>query len=750
MMNSASQQPEQALVTNPLMKFPTGYAPPNFILEEDEGVSMTSFRDFFVDHWRMITAITLGVTLLGAGYALVAKPVYQATMMIHVEEENPSASKSLLGDMASLFDVKTATSSEIELISSRLVVARAVDNLHLNTSATPKYFPVIGAWLASRNDQLATPGILGYGGYAWGAEKIEVGQFTVPEALQGRDFVLTAESDGRFRLEQKEQRIALKGRAGTPLNVATDQGNLALRVDRLEAKPGAQFIVKSTPRLETIEKIQSSLAIAEKGKQSGIIGVTLEGHDPQMTSAILGQIGQEYLRQNASRKLEEAEKSLAFLDRQLPELKQQLEQSEAQYNQFRRSNGTIDLGEESKLSLQQSVAAQTKLVELRQKREELLSRFTQDHPAVIAVKMQIRDINNELGQIGQRIKQLPMLEQDVLRLNRDVKVNTELYAGLLNTAQQLRLIKAGKVSNVRLVDMPMAPDKPVRPKPLIILLGALLGGLLLGLVSAILKKTLNSGIDDPHEIGKMLGHRVVHVPIPHSKKQEELHKLLGGGSRTIPVLAKVAPDDAAIESLRSFRSALQISMAQAKNNIVVITGPTPGMGKSFVSVNLAALMAATGKRVLLIDADFRHGHLHQYFDIRRQNGLSDAISGTAAAPQAIHRSVLENVDFMPTGELPPNPAEFLLNPNFSTLLNTLSASYDLVLIDTPPVLAVADTLIIGTHAGTIFLLTRAGESTASEINESIKRLNQAGIAPKGVLFNGLKLRPGRYGYGYQV
>lgn len=749
-MNSATPHPEQALLPNPLLRPQTGYAPPNFILEEDEGISMASFRDFFVDHRGLIAKVALSVTVLGAAYALIAKPVYQASMLIHVEEENPNASKSILGDMASLFNVKAETASEIELISSRLVVARAVDNLHLNVVATPKYFPLIGTWLASRNRELSKPGIFGYGGYAWGGEKIEVTQFTVPEALQGRDFVLTAESDGRFRLEQKDQGIALKGRLGSTITATTDQGDLILRVDRLEGKPGTQFILKNNPRLDTIEKIQHSLAIAEKGKQSGIIGVTLEGHDAHQTSAILGQIGQEYLRQNASRKLEEAEKSLAFLDRQLPELKQQLEQSEAQYNQFRRSNGTIDLGEESKLSLQQSVAAQTKLVELRQKREELLSKFTQDHPAVIAVKMQIRDINNELGQIGQRIKQLPMLEQDVLRLNRDVKVNTELYAGLLNTAQQLRLIKAGKVSNVRLVDMPMTPDKPVRPKPLIIVLGALLAGLLLGMLSAIIRKTLNAGIEDPHEIGKMLGHRVVHVPIPHSKKQAELHKLLGGESRTIPVLAKVAPDDAAIESLRSFRSALQIAMAQAKNNIVLITGPTPGMGKSFVSVNLAALMAATGKRVLLIDADFRHGHLHQYFDIRRQNGLSDAIASTSAASQAIHRNVLDNVDFVPTGELPPNPAEFLLNPNFATVLNTFSAAYDLVLIDTPPVLSVADTLVIGAHAGTIFLLTRAGESTASEINESIKRLNQAGIAPKGVLFNGLKLRPGRYGYGYQV
>jgi tyrosine-protein kinase Etk/Wzc len=749
-MNSASSHSEPALLPNPLMPPQLGYAPPHFILEDEEGISLASFRDFFIDHRWLIAKVALSVTLLGAVYALTASPVYEANMLIHVEEENPSASKSILGDMASLFDVKTATPSEMELISSRLVIARAVDNLHLNVTATPKYFLLIGPLLASRNRQLSNPGILGYGGYAWGAEKIEVSKFTAPEALQGRDFVLTAENDGRFRLSQNEQHIDLKGRLGTTLKAHTDGGDLALQVDRLEAKPGAQFIVRSNPQLATIEKIQHSLTIAEKGKQSGIIGVSLEGRDPHQVSAILGQIGQEYLRQNATRKLEEAEKSLAFLDRQLPELKQQLEQSEAQYNQFRRSNGTIDLGEESKLSLQQSVAAQAKLVELRQKREELLSRFTQDHPAVIAVKMQIRDINNELSQIGQRIKQLPMLEQDVLRLNRDVKVNTDLYAGLLNTAQQLRLIKAGKVSNVRLVDMPMTPNKPVRPKPFIVLLGALLGGLLLGLLSAIVKKTLNAGIEDPHEIGKMLGHRVVHVPIPHSKKQEELHKLLGSQSRTIPVLAKVAPDDAAIESLRSFRSALQISMAQAKNNIVLITGPTPGMGKSFVSVNLAALMAATGKRVLLIDADFRHGHLHQYFDIRRQNGLSDAIAGTATASQSIHRSVLDNVDFIPTGELPPNPAEFLLNPNFAILLQSLSAAYDLVLIDTPPVLSVADTLIIGALAGTIFLLTRAGESTAAEINESIKRLNQAGIAPKGVLFNGLKLRPGRYGYGYQI
>ena len=110
--------------------------------------------------------------------------------------------------------------------------------------------------------------------------------------------------------------------------------------------------------------------------------------------------------------------------------------------------------------------------------------------------------------------------------------------------------------------------------------------------------------------------------------------------------------------------------------------------------------------------------------------------------QVIHRGVMENLDFIPTGALPPNRSEFLLHLNFGELLETVSANYDLVLLDPPPILAVADALIIGAHAGAVFILTRAGVTTEGEINESIKRLNHAGISPQGVLFNDMALRLG--------
>lgn len=721
---------------------------PANLRQDDEEVGLATYFDILWENRWLIASIAFVVTLIGACYAFLAKPVYESNMLIHVEEEGQKESKNIVGDLSSMFDVKTSALSEMELVRSRLVVSRAIDNLRLYIHAEPKRFPLIGSWLAAHNQQLSTPGLLGYGGYTWGPEKIDVAVFNVPDTLLNREFVLTAENDGQFLVTQKEQGIEFRGKAGTPVSVDTPRGTIELRVDQVSAKPGAQFLLNRSSRLATIEGIQKALTVNEEGgKQSGIIGVSLQGSDPKMTNAVLSEIGKEYVKQNAARKTEEAEKSLAYLNKQLPELKQQLEQAEAKYNAFRNANGTVDLSEESKLTLQQQSNAKIKKMDLQQKRLELLTRFTSDHPLVQGIDSQLKEINAEINGMQEHIKTLPMLEQNLVRLTRDVKVNTDLYTALLNTAQQLRLITVGKVSNVRLIDPPMLPEKPIKPNRPMILALAVLGGLFLGVLATFLKKAMYGGIDTPEQVEKMVG-VPVYATIPHSKKQKELYQQVAAKQQKVPLLAKVSSTDAAIESLRSFRAALQFSLPQFRNNIVLITGATPGMGKSFVSANLAAIMAATGKKVLLVDADLRNGLLHLYFGFGRQDGLSDAIAGARAPEQVIHRGVIENMDFISTGTLPPNPSELLLRPSFGAMLEQLSAGYDLVLIDAPPILAVADTLIIGSHAGAIYITTRASVTTPGEINESMKRLAQAGLAAKGILFNDLKARPGRYGYGY--
>lgn len=716
------------------------------VMHDDE-VDLNAYLDTLFDNRWLIAGIAILITLIGAAYAFVAKPIYQANMLVQVEESSPNQANNFVNEIGSTYAVKTAAIAEMELLGSRMVVSSAVDNLRLYINVKPKYFPLVGASLAGFNKQLSDPGIFGRGGYVWGAEKMDVSIFNVPESLENIDFIVTAEGNGKFRLDQKEQNIVLQGSVGTTIEAGTGKDHIVLRVDNLAAEPGAQFFLRRESRLNTIESVQKALMVAEPVKQSGVIAIRLQGQNPQLTTATLKEIGREYLQQNAARRTEEAEKSLAFLNKQLPDIKQQLEQSESRYNKFRNSYNTFDLGEEARVSLQQSAAAKVKRSELQQKRTELLVGFTQQHPVVIGVDAQLREINAEIRAIDGHLKSFPDLQQEELRLTRDIKVNSDLYSQLLTTAQKLSLIAVGKVSNVRLIDNPMVPEKPVKPnRPLVVALAALTG-LFLGVISALAKKSLKREIDDPNVIEKMLG-VPVYATIPHSKKLRELHKKVDAKSQRIPLLAHVSSTDGAIESLRTFRTALQFSMSHSTNNIVLMTGATPGLGKSVVSANLGAIIATSGKKVLLLDADLRSGYLHKYFSMGRQDGLSEVISGEMRLEQAIHRGVMENMDFIPTGRLPLNPSELLLRPNFGVLLQSLSASYDIVLIDTTPILAVSDALIIGSHAGSIYIMTRAGVTTMGEIKESLKRLHQAGLAAKGVLFNDLKSRSGQYDYGY--
>jgi tyrosine-protein kinase Etk/Wzc len=713
--------------------------------QDDDTIDLASILDLVIDNRWLIAAVALVITLLGASYAFIATPIYQADLLIQVED-TPDSSHNILGDLAGAFEIKSAATAEIEIIKSRMVVTRAIDNINLDLVVKPSYFPVVGHWVARRNGGLSQPGFFGAGGFVWGSEAADIGVFDIPIELEGEEFVLTAQPGGRYTLKQDDVNFSVSGQVGQTLRAATAQGPVEVRIDRLYAKPGAQFTVVRQKKLDTVEDLQNSLTISEKGKQSGIIGVALEGPDPAKTANIINEIGKEYVRQNVERKAAEAEKSLEFLDKQLPKMKASLEDAEAKYTALRNNKGTIDLGEEAKSILQQSVLSETTLLGLKQRRDELLTRYQEANPLVQAVDQQIRTLQGEIASVNQRIRVMPSVEQDVLRLTRDVKVNTELYTSLLNSAQQLRLLKASKVGNARVLDQAVSPLHPIRPKRALIIFMSAVIGLMVGSLCAFARKSLFGGIEDPHEIEQMLG-LSVSAAIPFSEKQEILYADVKAKAKKVSVLAQQDPRDGAIESLRSFRTSLQFSMLGAKNNIILISGATPGVGKSFVSVNLAAVLASTGKKILLIDADLRKGYLHQYFGLERQNGLSELIAGQTALELAIQRSVVSNVDFIKTGVLPPQPAELLTHQNFAQLLATVSEQYDIVLMDTGPVLAVSDPLVIAPLVGCVFSIVRGGVTTMGEIEESVSRFNKAGSAVTGVIFNGLKQHIGRYGYG---
>jgi tyrosine-protein kinase Etk/Wzc len=714
--------------------------------QDDDSLDLAPYLDLVLDNRWLIAVFTFAVTLVGCAYAFIATPIYESNILVQVEDSGTS-SQAIFGDLATAFDLKSVATAEMEILRSRLVVTRAVQNAHLDLIVRPMYFPVFGRWISRRNNGLSDPGIFGLGGFAWGKEAAQISKFELPDSLEGERFTLEVTGADTYRLRQQQLGVEIAGRVGETAKSDTQQGTVSLRVDKLFAKPGAEFVIKRSPQLDTVEELQKALNIVEKGKQSGIIGVSLEGTDPDETAQILNEIGKEYIRQNVDRKSAEAEKSLAFLEKQLPEMKATLEKAEEKYNALRNRRGTINLDEEAKAILQQSVFSQAKMLELKQKRDELLTRYEAINPLVQAVEQQIQTLQAALNAVEARIKEMPNIEQDVLRLTRDVKVNTELYTSLLNSAQQLRLVKASKVGNARLLDNAVVPLHPIRPKRVLVVGLSAIIGLFIGLGAALIRRSLFGGIEDPSDVEQRLG-LTVSAAVPHSDKQAKLYEDMGAGRNAgQSLLAVVDPNDLAIESLRSFRTSLQFLMLGAKNNIVMISGATPSVGKSFISANFASVLALTGKKVLLVDSDLRKGYLQKYFGLPRENGLSEFIAGQLSLGEVTHRGVVENVDFIATGTLPPRPAELMAHSRFSAFLDEASRKYDIVLIDTPPVLAVADALIIATQVGTIFSVARGGVSTIGEIEETRKRFEKSGAALSGVVFNGLRARGGSYGYG---
>lgn len=721
-----------------------GKAPALDRTEESDEYGVVRLIDIMIEQRRMIVLVTIACVLAGVLYAFLAAPVYQADIMLQVEDSPEiSSSRSPIADVSALFDVKSTAPAEAQILGSRLVVSRAVNAVHAYIITAPKRVPIIGRVIAQEASGLSNPGLFGHGGYTWGTEESKVSSFDVPTRSEDKTFTLTVQPGERYKLTGPGIETGVEGRIGQKEMFHAQNGDISLTVDSLAGKPGAEFSLTRRSRTETIQDIQSSLNIQEKIKQSGVVIATLQGKDKIYLRDLMAQIGKEYVKQNVDRKAEEAAQSLKFLDTQLPLLKQQLQASEQRLTRFRDENGTFDLDMEARVMLSQSAETKARLIQFIQKKQDLSSRFSADSKDVLAVDKQIGTLQRQANEFEDKIRRLPELQQELERVMLDVKVNTDLYTSLLTNSQQLMLVKAGKVGNVRLVDTPDLPEKSVKPKKSLVLAATLLFGLIAATVAAYTRSVLFGGFNSPSQIEKSVGLSVF-ATVPFSKIQASFSQR--GARRPSKLLAREAPHDPSIESLRGLRTALQFALNHAKNSVVLVTGPTPGVGKSFVSANLAALLATAGKRVLLIDCDIRDGHLHLCFGAQADAGFTEVITGEASLESVIRR-VGPELDFIPRGSLPHNPSELLARKHVQDLIKDLSLKYDMVLMDSAPILTATDATVLASSTGTVFIVAQAGVTKAGEMTECVKRLSQNGVIPAGVIFNGANPNLGRYGFG---
>ena len=704
-------------------------------VDEDE-IDLGDLIGVLIENRWMIIVITLVALLMGLYQAYTAVPIYQADGLLQVEEK-----KSGLGDLdmtALLGGGDAPISAEIEILRSRSVLGSVVDNLNLDIYAEPVHSSAVGAALARRAPANERPAI-------------QVDRLDLPDFLVGSYFELVSLGSKQYELFDEEGNSLFRGTVGETATFGRPGEDISLFVSAMQAEKEQAFTLSRLTRIDSIESLQDSMSVSERGDWSGILAVSVDGPDPDSVRRQVNEIANVYVRQNVERKSAEAQKTLNFLDEQLPAVRQDVETAELALNIYRLEKGSIDLSLETQSILQTIVRVESQLNELQQQREQTTLAFTPSHPMVIGLDRQIERLTAELAGLNEQVRDLPTTQQEVLRLVRDVEVNTVLYTSLLNTAQELRVVKAGTVGNVRVIDYAVQPSGPISPrKARILLLSLLLGGFV-GVAAAFAKKALKAGVDDPDLIEKQIN-IPVYATVPHSKEQDRIFRELKSKKKKRAILAVHSPHDPAIESLRNLRTALHFGMLDVNSNCIMITGPSPEVGKSFISVNLAAVLASNDKKVLLIDADMRRGHLHEYLGVKRENGLSDFISGDIPIGKVLHQTTIRNLTLIPTGTLPPNPSELLLHQRFTNCMSVLTPRYDHIIIDSPPVLAVTDANIIGQMAGGTLLVLKAGEHPMREIEQAAKRLKQAGVNVRGLLFNDVNVQSQRYGagkYSYQ-
>lgn len=717
--------------------------------EVDDEIDLRQLVGIIREGKWLVLAVWAFVLLAAGLYLLIAPPVYRAQAVLQVKEPTPSVG-SVSDAIQSLLEGTSKADTEIQILQSRTLATQVVDATKLYIDARPHYFPLVGRAIARfYEDEQPAPAWLGMTKYAWGGERIAVEQFDVPRVMEGERYKIVAGDAGSYTVFDPDGNLIATAPVGRAAQFSKGGDWLKLFVGELVARPGTEFVVIRNSRQETVDDLLKNISIAELGKDTGVIGVDLEGKNAEQIRAIVDSYANFYVRNNAELKSAQAAQMLVFIQKQLPDLRMRAEQAEDQINRYQRAHGSINVPMQTKASLEKLAELEKQIAEVQLKKVDLKQLFTPRHPNVVAIDEQLKDLEAKRDRMEAELKKMPNDEWQTVRLLRDVKVSTELYTSMLNKSQELGIAKAGALGDARVVDHPIVPEKPVKPKIPLVLAIAFVLGAMLGVMALFARRALNPAVRDPSEL-EQIG-LSVYATIPHARAQE---KLLDGRGLKSPdsnrLLAFHDEQDMAVESLRSLRSSLHFALMESKDHVIAISGHAPGVGKTFVCTNLAALIGATGKRVLLIDGDMRKGTAHQYFGTDRAPGLSDVISGQVKLNEAVrHVREYPSLNFLSGGSIPPNPSELLMSERFSSFMSEAAKAYELVLIDTPPILAVTDAAVIARLCDALFLVVRAGLHPLREIELAVHRLQQNSIRVNGVVLNDIAVGRSAYGYAYQ-
>ncbi|KFN46771.1 hypothetical protein N790_08115 [Arenimonas malthae CC-JY-1] len=543
----------------------------------------------------------------------------------------------------------------------------------------------------------------------------------------------------------------------------------------------------------------------EPVRNSRLVRVHYDSPDPAYSQRVVNAVAEAYIAANLERRFDASSYAKTYLEDRLQQLKLKLEDSEKQLVEFAQREKIVDANDGSSLSTQslgelnsavakaqderiraearwrQAEAAtgmglasvldssivqtlQETRAKLQAEYQDKLRVFKPAFPEMQQLKAQIDELDKQLGAEVANIKasiraeyqaalaqeqllkaQVGALKDEVLDLQsrsiqynilkREVDTNRQQYDALLQRYKEIGIAGGVGTNNISIVDRAEVPTNKHKPRLALNLAVALLLGLFGGVLLAFVFEHLDDTLKSPEDVEKQMGLSVLGV-IPMLK------------APMTPAKALEDPRSAFAEAYRSVRTALQFSTDTGVPRCLLVTSASPSEGKSTTALTLAKNFAQLGKRVLIIDGDLRNPSLHRSLDKPNDIGLSNYLAGAAKATEVIHATDSPHLMFMPTGPLPPNPAELLMGPKMLSLISIASEKFDQVIIDGPPVMGLADAPILANMASGTLLVVEAGETRISLARNALKRLYAARAHVIGALLTKFSAKHAGYAYGY--
>lgn len=682
---------------------------------EDDEIDILEIVTFLLSKWKFLALFLFVGVVVGGLAAMWVRPSYKSDILLQVDVKG-NKSGMALGEMGALLDVSTPSAAEMELIKSRMVLSSVVEIERLCYSATP----------LDKMDRLL---------HREGRMDLEF--LKIPRAMSEAKIKVIARvlaDSTSFEILGEDERVLLTGFVGETYRMPVAGDTLVVCVRSMKAREGQKFLLGATDPQIAVAALLARLNVSEEGKNSGIIRVSTENLYADRVASVLNTIANTYLKQNIEMRSAEAKKTLEFLEEQLPGVKAKLDSAEQKLTDYRHTRGTIDLSGETRVHLEKDVSLQQQILELEQRKQEALRLFQAEHPTIRTIEQQQSRLRGELAKQQKVAAKLPLTQQEVLSLQEEVEVNNKLYTNLLNNIQQLRVVQAGEVGNVRIVDHAFVPLMPSKPNRKMIFAGVAAAFLLLGCVIVLVRRMSRRGVVSNSEVEQATGIGV-YGKLPLLEKGVE-------NDVCDPVVHK-NPDDPFAEGIRALRTALEFSIFSDEKKVLMVSGLVEGVGKSFVSTNLACSFAMSGKKVLLVDMDLRRGHMFE----RGHKGLCEMLRREEFSDEFIEH-VNEHFHVLGSGKRVVNPGDLLGKDRFGKFLETFRPQYDLIVIDTPPIFQCSDALLVEKYADYLLCVLKHSAHSLESIQDALNMFDRSIEIPlqKAFVFNKCE-RHSNYGYG---